>query len=48
MRNTLSMYADPNTSRISHIYGSMNSIYYVDQSMSYDHRFIRVKGQSHP
>jgi hypothetical protein len=33
-----------NTSRITHIYGSMNSIY-IDQSRVSDQRFIRVKGQ---
>mgnify|MGYP006869352681 CR=1 FL=1 len=48
MRNNLSSYADPNMSRISHIYGSMNSVYYVDQSRISDQRFISVKGQYQP
>lgn len=47
MKNNLSLYVDHNTSRISHIYGSMNSVYYVDQSQITDHRFIRVKGVEH-
>ncbi len=45
MLNRSGIYLDANTSRVSNIYGSMNSIYYVDQSNSDDRKYIRVKGQ---
>ena len=45
MLNQSANHFDPNTSHVSHIYGSMNSIYYVDPNSSYDQKYIRVKGQ---
>jgi hypothetical protein len=39
--------SDHNKSRISHIYGSMNSMYYVEPALN-EHRYLHVKGQHPP
>lgn len=39
--------SDHNKSRISRIYGSMNSMYYVEPALN-EHRYLHVKGQHPP
>ena len=39
---------DRNTSRVTHIYGSMNSMYYVDQNKTLEDRYIRMQGKYYP